>query len=70
MSQGRRVFDRFMTKRTGSDTSFKPTPAKPGAFQNGGFNASMSVPGKQTLKPNFQQQVLLNKSKAKERDDR
>lgn len=59
-----------MTKRTSSDVCSKSTPAKPGGIQNGGYNASMSLPGKQTLKPNFQQQVLLNKSKAKERDDR
>lgn len=65
-SQGRRVFDRFMTKRTNSETSFKSTPAKPSS----GYNPAVSLPVKQQMRSNFQQQVLMNKTKAKERDDR
>ncbi|XP_063435792.1 uncharacterized protein LOC134716715 [Mytilus trossulus] len=65
-TQGRRVFDRFMTKRTNSETSFRSTPAKPST----GYNPAVSLPVKQQIRSNFQQQVLINKTKAKERDDR
>ncbi|XP_071176055.1 interaptin-like [Mytilus edulis] len=66
-TQGRRVFDRFMTKRTNSETSFRSTPAtKP----SNGYNPAVSLPVKQQIRSNFQQQVLMNKTKAKERDDR
>jgi hypothetical protein len=70
-SQGRRMFDRYMTKRTNSETSFKSTPAKQ-AFNQGtaSYSSGMSHTGKQPLRQSFQQQIMMNKSKAKERDDR
>lgn len=56
-----------MTKRTNSETSFRSTPAtKP----SNGYNPAVSLPVKQQIRSNFQQQVLMNKTKAKERDDR
>jgi len=63
------MFDRYMTKRTNSETS--STPAKQ-AFNPGtaSYSSGMSHTGKQPLRQSFQQQIMMNKSKAKERDDR